>query len=168
MRKARRGDEAAFHEMEDRYGAALYRLAFSMVGNAADADDVLQETFMGALKAMYGFEERASVKTWLTRILVRQAARRHRSRGRSKVVASGDPSAEAVARQGADSGVKMDVMAAVDALPPDHREVIVLRELQGMSYEEIADVLAVPRGTVESRLYRARQALRERLRDYLP
>jgi RNA polymerase sigma-70 factor (ECF subfamily) len=60
----------------------------------------------------------------------------------------------------------MDVLAGLDSLSPDHREVIVLRELQGMSYEEIADVLGVPRGTVESRLFRARQVLRERLKDY--
>jgi RNA polymerase sigma-70 factor (ECF subfamily) len=61
----------------------------------------------------------------------------------------------------------MDVLAALDALAPMHREVVVLREMEGMSYEEIARALGIPRGTVESRLFRARQELKERLKDYL-
>jgi RNA polymerase sigma-70 factor (ECF subfamily) len=63
---------------------------------------------------------------------------------------------------------RMDILAALDTLPPIHREVIVLREMQGLSYKEIAGVLRVPRGTVESRLFRARRELKERLKDYLP
>ena len=74
-----------------------------------------------------------------------------------------DQGSEAVENR---SDTRMDVLAGLDSLSPDHREVIVLRELQGMSYEEIADILAVPRGTVDSRLFRARQILRERLKDY--
>jgi RNA polymerase sigma-70 factor (ECF subfamily) len=162
LRRARSGDEAAWHEMVDRYGAYLYRLAFSLLGNGADAEDALQETFAGALRHLRDFEERSSVKTWLSRILVRQAARSHRSRGRHGWVPL-DQGSEAVENR---SDTRMDVLAGLDSLSPDHREVIVLRELQGMSYEEIADILAVPRGTVESRLFRARQILRERLKDY--
>ena len=163
---AKRGDEAAFHEIVERYGSTLYRLAVSLLGNAADAEDALQETFSGAFRAIKKFEGRSSLKTWLTRILVNQVSRGHRTRARFKAVrlddapvSSGD-SAEA-------SGRRMDVLAALESLPPEHREVIALREMQGMSYEEIAEVLGVPRGTVESRLFRARRALRDRLRDYL-
>jgi RNA polymerase sigma-70 factor (ECF subfamily) len=151
--------------MVDRYSAYLYRLAFSLVGNAADAEDVLQETFAGALRHLRDFEERASVKTWLSRILIRQAARCRRSRGRDKVPGTLGNTTAASAQNRSDA--RMDVWAALEALSPDHREVIVLRELQGMSYEEIAEILELPSGTVESRLFRARQVLRERLKDYL-
>ena len=174
VRRARRGDEAACHEMVDCYGAYLYRLAFSLVGNAADAEDVLQETFLGAFRHLRIFEGRASVKTWLSRILVRQAARSRRFRSRHKTVSleSLEKAPQKLLRNKAAfvetaSDTRMDVMAVLETLSPIHREVIVLRELQGMSYEEIADVLDAPRGTVESRLFRARQMLRERLKDYL-
>ena len=170
-RRARDGDEAAWHEMVDQYGAYLYGLAFSLVGNAADAEDVVQDTFSSALRHIRDFEGRSSVKTWLSRILVRRAARCHRSRARHEAV----PFDARSPRQGSDtrgsaenaSDARMDVLAVLGTLSPEHREVIVLRELQGMSYEEIAGVLAVPRGTVESRLFRARQILREQLKDYL-
>jgi RNA polymerase sigma-70 factor (ECF subfamily) len=65
------------------------------------------------------------------------------------------------------SEIRMDVLAVIEALAPEHRDVVVLRELDGMSYREIAEVLGVPEGTVESRLFRARQELKEHLKDYL-
>lgn len=176
VRRARHGDEAACHEMVDLYSAPLYRLAFSLTGNAEDAEDVLQETFSGAFRSLRGFQERSSLKTWLTRILMRQAARFHRGRFRRRTTSleafednpAGRNAAEPAARNETDCGAKMDIMQELERLSPDHREVIVLREMQGMSYDEIAGVLNVPRGTVESRLFRARQELKERLKDYLP
>lgn len=165
--RAKRGDAAAFHEMVERYGPGLYRLAVSLLGNAADAEDALQETFSGAFRGIRKFEGRSALKTWLARILVKQTARGHRTRHRFKAVdiesapASSGDNAEA-------SGRRMDVRAAMESLPPEHREVVALRELNGMTYEEIAEALGVPRGTVESRLFRARRTLRERLKDYLP
>ena len=173
VRRARQGEEAAYHEMVDRYGPELYWLALSLVGNAADAEDVLQETFSGAFQHLRVFKQRASVKTWLSRILVRQAARCHRSRRRHRMTSleSVAETPKAVLRNEgsgeAGSDARMDVLAALETLPEIHREVVVLRELQGMTYAEMAEVLGVPPGTVESRLHRARQALRERLRDYL-
>ena len=170
LRRARQGQGSAYHEMVDRYGAYLYRLAFSLVGNDADAADVLQETFSGAFQHVRKFEGRSSVKTWLSRILVRQAARCRRTRGRKGTVSLdmvSDRSGTSHNRETA-SDARMDVLAALETLAPIHREVVVLREFQGMSYDEIAGLLDVPRGTVESRLFRARQALRDRLKDYLP
>lgn len=164
LRRAGGGDSAAFHALVDRHGQRLYRLAVSLIGNAADAEDVLQETFVGAFKGLKSFEGRASVKTWLTRILVNQAARWRRSRrGRD---AGQMPDSAAARTGGAESAI--DVQAALAQLSSEHREVIVLREFQRMSYEEIADVLDIPRGTVESRLHRARGELREKLKSYLP
>ncbi|MFH0965939.1 MAG: sigma-70 family RNA polymerase sigma factor [Planctomycetota bacterium] len=175
VHRARKGDETACHEIVDRYSDRLYGLAFSLVGNAADAADVLQETFSGAFRHLRAFRGRSSLRTWLSRILFRQAARHHRSRRRHKAVSLesiAGTRCEPVAGGGsggtqAVSDARMDVGEALRALSPLHREVIVLRELEGMSYEEIAAVLGVPRGTVESRLFRARGELRGRLRDYL-
>lgn len=164
VRRARRGDQAACRELVDRHAPYLYRLAFSLVGSAADAEDVVQETFSGAFRQLGTFAERSTVKTWLIQILVRQAARCHRSRRRHETV-SLEPLSEG--REGEPADVRMDVLAALDALAPMHREVVVLREMEGMSYEEIARALGIPRGTVESRLFRARQELKERLKDYL-
>lgn len=175
VHRARQGDETAYHEMVDSCAPYLYRLAFSLVGNAADADDVLQETFLGAFRGLRHFEGRASLKTWLAGILVRQAARRHRDRGRHKMVSltkisEASPTMEANKPSSADAAwdARLDVLEVLETLVPIHREIIVLRELQGLSYDDIAGILGVPRGTVESRLFRARQELKERLRDYSP
>jgi len=161
--KARRGDEAAFHEIVDRYADRLFRLAFALTGNAADAEDVAQETFMGAFRGLRRFEARSSLKTWLMRICVRQAARSRRTAATRRRL--GAPSHE---RTPGDADTRLDILEALDALSPEHREVLLLRERMGMTYQEIAEMLRVPRGTVESRLFRARQALRERLGDYRP
>ena len=112
------------------------------------------------------------MKTWVTRILVRQAARHFRS-GRRYRAGGDEPGARPAAEASFSSAeretdARMDLQKAMLALSPDHREVIVFREFQGLSYDEIAEVLAIPRGTVESRLFRARRELQALLRDYLP
>jgi len=164
LRRAANGDSGAFHALVDRHAQRLYRLAVSLVGNAVDAEDVLQEAFIGTFRGLKGFEGRASVKTWLTRILVMQAAQFRRGRKRKRTEAM--PENIAAASKSAEAG--MDVAAALADLSAEHRQVLVLREYERMSYEEIAEVLDIPRGTVESRLYRARGELRERLKSYLP
>ncbi len=171
LSRAVRGGEQAFRELVDRYGDELYRLAFVMLGQAADAEDVLQETFLGAYQGMKRFEGRSSVRTWLTRILVNQVAMRRRDRKRHKALAGERD--EALATQGrpdttGEASWRMDLLEALDRLSREHQEVIVMREVQGLSYEEMAEVLEVPRGTVESRLHRARKALGDELVDYKP
>jgi RNA polymerase sigma factor (sigma-70 family) len=155
-----RADEATFHDLVDRYANEMYRLAVSLVGNAADAEDVVQETFSGAFQALPNFDGRSSVRTWLSRILVNQAAKWRRRRKVRRTVmldaAAPGPSPE--------MGLRIDVLGSLETLSPEHREVIALREFQEMSYDEMAEVLGVPRGTVESRLFRARQELRDRLK----
>ena len=163
-RERERADEAAFHELVDRYANEMYRLAVSLVGNATDAEDVVQEAFSGAFQAMPNFEGRSSVRTWLSRILVKQAAKWCRRRKVRRTVALD----AAAPGPNPEQGLRIDVLGSLETLSPEHREVIALREFQGMSYEEIAEVLGVPRGTVESRLFRARQELKERLKAYLP
>ena len=171
LAKSTAGDRHAFHALVDRHADRLYRLAVSLVGNAVDAEDVLQEAFAGAYRGLSGFQGRASVKTWLTRILVMQAAkwRRDRKRRRERSTIDDEAQPHSVGTGGA--GVvdaRLDVHAAVQRLSAEHREVIALREFEHLSYEEMAAVLDVPRGTVESRLHRARAELREILKAYLP
>jgi RNA polymerase sigma-70 factor, ECF subfamily len=175
LRRFRSGDEAAFHELVDRHANYLYGVAYSLTGNAADAEDVVQETFAGAFRGAGSFREAASIKTWLLRILMRQAARSFRSSWKRKVISLHDGPEQAMEEDGNLAVMpeqdqvdhRTDVLAMLRTLSPEHREVIVLRELEGMSYGEIAAAIGVPQGTVESRLYRARQDLRERFKGYL-
>jgi RNA polymerase sigma-70 factor (ECF subfamily) len=170
LRRSAGGDASAFHQLVDSHADRLYRVAMSLVGNAADAEDVLQEALAGAFRGAGKFEARSSVKSWLTRIVVTQAARFWRTRRgkRDKPLDS-----ESAAAMGADAGAapavdaKLDLQQALQQLSEEHRQVLVLREIDGMSYEEIAAVLGVPRGTIESRLFRARGELKKRLKSYL-
>ena len=188
LRSATHGDERAFHRLVDRHAPGLFRLALSLSGTRADAEDICQETFAGAYKSMPGFKGGSSVKTWLTKILVRRAAKawhktRHDRRSISidqarDAASSGDAGGAAGAAHGhialrmsvpsATSSVdhRLDVMEVVRTLSPEHRDVIMLRELEGLSYDEMATALKVPRGTVESRLHRARAELRKKLEGY--
>jgi RNA polymerase sigma-70 factor (ECF subfamily) len=166
LRRARSGDGRAFHALVDRYAGPMYGLAYSLLSNAADAEDVVQETFAGAFKALSKFEERASVKTWLSRILMNQAAMFRRDRRGNDDRASGR-ALDAVEAKAPGVDARLDLQSMLAGLSDEHREVLVLRELQQLTYEEIANVLGVPRGTVESRLHRARAELRKKLGDYL-
>lgn len=179
VRGAQAGDPNAFSALVNRYALTLTRLASSMLSTDADAEDVVQETFIGALRRMPSFEGRSSVKTWLTRILLNRIAKLYRSK-RVRRSASIDAMLDDGAQPGAASSKRLSVASAtgsvdsrvdvgqmLDALTPEHREVLVLRELQGLSYEEIAQTLGVPRGTVESRLHRARHQLKVKFEGYM-
>ena len=175
VRRAAGGDGAAFHALVDRHAPQLFRLALSLSAGRADAEDVVQETFLGAHRSLKTFDGRSSVKTWLSRILVRQAARAWRNSRHARrslpIDAADSYSPPAAGAFGGASGTaavdrRIDIAAAVNKLSPEFRQVIVLREFQQMSYSEMAQVLGVPQGTVESRLHRARAELRSRLLSY--
>ena len=171
VHRAGRGDKAAFDVLVGRHAAELMRLAASLSATRADAEDVLQETFIGAYQGLRRFDGRAAVKTWLKRILIRQAARHWNRSKRSRSALSIDDAQASPAKPETGSGPaavdrRMDVAAVVRTLAPEHREVIVMREFDQMSYLEIAEVLQVPIGTVESRLHRARADLRVKLQGY--
>jgi RNA polymerase sigma-70 factor (ECF subfamily) len=154
------GDEAAFRTLVDRHGRYLFGIAHSLLGNAADAEDVVQETLMAALNA--NFRGESSVKTWLVAILVNQSKMLRRKK-RPQALIEDVPKESAAAS----SDAKMDLSMMLRELSPEHRQIIVLRELERMSYQEIAAALGVPQGTVESRLHRAREELRKRFAGYL-
>ena len=173
LRRAAGGERGAFHELVGRHTDGLFRLAVSLSKNRSDAEDVLQETFVGAYRGMARFNGRASVKTWLTQILIRQAAKMcHKTKRSRQAVAIDSPAGaatgESLSRPSNETATdrRLDLTAVIDCLPVDHRQIILLREIQGLSYEEIARVLGVPQGTVESRLHRARAGLKQRLKGY--
>ena len=175
VEKARRGDDAAFDALAELHAPALHRLAYTLAGNASDAEDIVQETLLGAFRRMSSFEGRSSFKTWLSRILVNQTARLRRSKRVREVMKPTDFSeaSQAILKglelpdEVRDSEIRMDVMTALSGMSAEFREVIVLREMEGLSYVEIAEVLDIPRGTVESRLHRARGELKNLLKEYL-
>lgn len=172
VERIRRGDKEAFAELVRRHADGMLAMAYALVGSRPDAEDVVQETFLVALKKIASFEGRSAVGTWLRGILVFKASRLRRSRKiRGALTLSDHDGADDPAR--GDSGLatrsasaavdsRIDAMAMLDSLSQEHREIVVLRELQQYSYEEISRMLKLPIGTVESRLYRARQELRKR------
>ncbi len=162
--RARGSDPGAFDVLVDRHVDGFYRVAVMMVSHRQDAEDVVQETLMAVHQGLGKFEGRSSFKTWSVGILMRQAAMSLRKRagragriGEMEVVDAGAGNAE---RQ---ADARMDVMEMLAKVSVEHREVLVLREIQGLSYDEIAEVLGVARGTVESRLFRARGELKKGL-----
>ena len=175
IRQAAEGDSQAFHTLVDRHASELFRLALSLSATRSDAEDIVQETLLGAYRGMRSFDARASVKTWLKRILVRQAARTwNKSRASRKALALEavdvePPPSGASVREGMATGAvdrKIDIAAVLKTLPREYREILVLREFEQMSYTEIAEALGVPQGTVESRLHRARADLKNKLKSY--
>jgi RNA polymerase sigma-70 factor (ECF subfamily) len=166
LRRIEGGDEEAFRTLVDRHSKYLYGVAHALLGNAADAEDVVQETFVAVIKGRFRAE--SSVRTWLVRILVKRAAMfrrswfRKRSHDRPMESAS-----DAAANDTGGAEAKLDLTTMLATLSVEHRAVIVLRELEGMSYEEMAAALGVPRGTVESRLHRAREELRRKFKGYM-
>jgi RNA polymerase sigma-70 factor, ECF subfamily len=169
LRRAAQGDVEAQHALIDRHGRYLFGVAHALSGNPHDAEDLVQETFMGAFRTRFRGE--SSLRTWLVKILMRRAGMLRRSRHRQGTTFSLDaattsePPADSVPGAGADA--RMDLTHMLAALSPEHRQVILLREIEGLSYEEIAEAIGVPRGTVESRLHRAREELRKRFKGYL-
>jgi RNA polymerase sigma-70 factor (ECF subfamily) len=168
--QAARGDIDAFGGLFERYAREVFRLALSLGHRRADAEDLMQDTFLAALEGIGKFEGRSSFRTWLTAIAFRQSSRHRRYRALRAMEPFDElsPGTSAESRTDARHEQRVDVHAMLDTLSEEHRAVLVLRELQGLTYEEIATTLAIPRGTVESRLFRARNVLRERFQEYTP
>jgi len=181
VERVRAGDADAFEELAREVAPRLYRLAVHLTGRQEEAEDLVQETLVRALPALRGFEGRSSLSTYLVRTLSNLWKNRLRSRSRSRIVgwlkigsgreepgsADLDPADTAPSAherlESEDRAAR--VRAAVAKLAPDRRLVLVLREVEERSYEEIAMVTQVPVGTVRSRLARARDDLRRLLGD---
>ncbi len=171
VRDAQRGDAAAFAEIVRRYQHAVHRVGYALTRNAADADDLAQETFVRAYKALDRFRAGEPLYPWLARIATNLAFSLFRSRKRrpetplEPLVESGrqwgvnDDPADAAAEEES----RRHMQQAFAQLSPEHQAVLTLRVVEDMAYEDMARTLNVPIGTVMSRLSRARAELKARL-----
>ena len=160
VRAAQRGSERAVEELFARHWPDAYRTALLIAHDRAAAEDIAQEAFLSALRALPRFDRRRPLRPWLHRIVVNRAI--DWSRARTLRRESGSDAAEAPDERARDV-VSDEVGAALAALSPDHRAVIVLRYLLEYTPGEIAKLLDLPRGTVNSRLRRGLDELRPRL-----
>jgi RNA polymerase sigma-70 factor (ECF subfamily) len=187
------GDKNSYRQLVEKYQNKIFSLAFDILKSKEDAEDVVQETFVKAYLSLPSFKGQSSFYTWLYRIAYNMSIdvkRRVNRRGGNHVEfreagsvsttgsdeGSGGPTvipedaqtlegpAEAFYRKEAGSRIK----AVLDELSPEHRAVVVLREVDGLNYEEISEATGVPKGTVMSRLHYARKALQKALRDFAP
>lgn len=178
VERALTGDHDAFGELVRRWERKIFALAYGILGSAEDARDATQETFFSAYRNLQGFRGEAKVSSWLHRIAVNQCiTRQRRSRVRpetgiedeldvagERFLATAEHASPANAAEREE--IKEDVRRAVATLPPELREVVVMKELEGLTFQEIADALDVPLSTVKSRLYTALKQLRMRLGKY--
>jgi RNA polymerase sigma-70 factor, ECF subfamily len=175
-------DQSTFSDQAMEYMSSLYNAALRMTRNPADAEDLVQETYLKAYRAFGRFEEGTNLKAWLYRILTNTFINSYRSKKRRpeqteldevedlylyrrlgglEAVTAGRSAEEEVLDHFTDS----DVKAAVEALPEQFRMAVLLADVEGFSYKEIAEILDVPIGTVMSRLHRGRKSLQKVLHD---
>ena len=166
--RARRGDDAAFGALVDSFAQVAFRTAFLVTGDAAEAEDAAQEAFVKAYRALDRFREGSPFRPWLLRIVGNTARNRRRSAGRQLglrlraqaqaplAVSAPSPEADLLRDER-----RRTLLAAVEALPPDDRLVIGARYFLELPEAEIAALAGVARGTVKSRLFRARRRLAE-------
>jgi RNA polymerase sigma-70 factor (ECF subfamily) len=180
--KAQAGDMAAFRALVERHQRRAFAVAFALVRDENDARELVQDAFLRVFKSLHSFEGTSSFFTWLYRIITNLSIDLMRKPGRQTVELDearldGDDAGEVDASllgrlDGADPAgvvrrreIAASLQAALDALPSYHRAVIVLREIEGMSYEEMAQAMGVSKGTIMSRLFHARQKLQRALAD---
>lgn len=181
VERVQRGDKAAFDLLVAKYQRKIFRLLSRLVRDPAEIEDVAQEAFIKAYRALPNFRGDSAFYTWLYRIAINTAKNYLVSQGRrapttteadieeAETFDDGDqlrdlntPDSMLLSKQVAEA-----VNRAIDALPEDLRTAIVLRELEGLSYEEIAESMGCPIGTVRSRIFRAREAIADELRPVL-
>ena len=175
VERVRGGEVAAFEPLVEKYRQRVYRLAYNVLRNPEDAWDVAQEAFIKAYQALPGFRGQSAFYTWLFRIVMNVAHDKARQRGaQGRAFGTERVAEEEWERTMPDPGEEPDAAAAraeqraritkgLAALPEHHRAIIMLSDLEGLSYREIADVLDIPMGTVMSRLHNARKRLRAAL-----
>jgi RNA polymerase sigma-70 factor (ECF subfamily) len=171
------GSDTAFDWLVTYYHASIYNLAYGILSDAADAADVTQEVFLCAFKGIRGFRRGSSLKTWLYRISVRQALNHRRwcwrhHRDQVSIDAGTEESESSLHLTDAEPSpfeqlatreTQAVVRSALSKVPKLFRSAVILRDLEGLSYEEISEIMEVSVGTVKSRILRGRRLLREAL-----
>lgn len=181
------GDTAALNLLMERHSSRAYRVAFGITGNSADAEEVVQDTFLALYQKADAFEGRAALSTWLYRVVTNAALMKRRGRRREVEVSletqlpafredgsrAGDmsvltadwsqsPEAELLSRE-----TREMLSRAIDALPEAYRTVLILRDIEALPNEEVAEIVGESVAAVKSRLHRARMALREAMTRHL-
>ena len=172
------GDEVAFSHLVIQYRNAVYTIIYTMMGNHHEADDVAQEVFLRAYFSLRSFKGMSAFSTWLYRIAVNQSLnalkknKRHVVSLDEELFGDGDGTAridtivdkaDPPDHRAERNDTKKRVHAVILALPANYRMVVTLRDIQGMAYEEVADIMNIPVNTVRTWLFRARQILKERM-----
>lgn len=179
IERAQDGDRSALSELIARYERKAYHLSFRLMGNHADASDAAQEALVRVYTRLHNFRGESAFSTWLFRVVTNTCLDELRRRGRIRFASLDDPLLNeegSVPRQTVQEGegpvdvaerheLQWMVREAIHRLPDDYRTVVVLRDLQDLSYHEIAEALGTSVGTIKSRLHRARLALRSILRS---
>lgn len=181
--QGREGDRARFEALVREHLDGLYGAALRLTRNRSDAEDLLQETLLKAWRSFHTFTEGTNARAWLFRILMNAHIDRYRKSARepetTDVEDVGDfylynkvQESELLRRAGdpeklLDGVMEHEVREALESLPEHFRSVVILADLQGFSYREIADILGIPMGTVMSRLFRGRRLLQRKLWDYV-
>ena len=174
LARLRARDPNAFETLVITYQHRVFGLALRMLGNRAEAEDIAQETFLRAHRAVGEFRGEARLGTWLYAIASRLCLNRLASAPR-RLERPDDAALLRLPASGADAGAALErgeleaaLHHAIAALPEERRIVVVLRDLEGLAYEDIAEALGVELGTVRSRLHRARLELKAKLERFLP
>ena len=181
VRSAQRGDAQAFRRLVEKYQRRVYQLALGMLKDPDDAMDISQETFVRVHRYLPSFKGDSSFFTWTYRIAMNLCLDAQRKRGRvervdaeegdeAEIEAAMDPPSHALAgpqRQALNEELKGKIEEALSTLSENHRAILLLREMEGLSYEELAKVLGIRKGTVMSRLFHARLKMQNKLREYL-
>ena len=181
VERAQAGDKQAFERLVEKYQRKLGRLLSRLIRDPAEVEDVAQETFIKAYRALPAFRGDSAFYTWLYRIGINTAKNYLVSQGRRAPTSTDFDSEEAETFEEGDQlrdintperllmtkQIGDTVNVAMEALPEELRTAIVLREIEGLSYEEIATIMECPIGTVRSRIFRAREAISEKLKPLL-
>jgi RNA polymerase sigma-70 factor, ECF subfamily len=176
VKRSLAGDPQGFRELFDRYHRQVLAIAVGMTGNGDDAMDVVQETFVRAHKNLGSFLGESSFYTWLYRIAVNVGIDFRRRQSRRPEVVQVEPIDESAGdgEHAVDPRAEVErrelgarILKGIDELTPEHKAAIILREIEGLSYEEISKVMQCSKGTVMSRLHYARKKLQAKLRELL-
>jgi RNA polymerase sigma-70 factor, ECF subfamily len=180
VRAAQQGDTQAFRALVERYQRRVYQLALGMVRDSDEAMDIAQETFVRVHRYLPSFKGDSSFFTWTYRIATNLCLDSARKRGRMERVEMDETDAEIEARMDPPSAalsgphqaalnaeLKGKIDEALGTLSENHRAILLLREVEGLSYEELARTLGIRKGTVMSRLFHARLKMQRKLREYL-
>jgi RNA polymerase sigma-70 factor (ECF subfamily) len=169
--RAQAGDGSAFEQLILDHSARVYRLLVRMLGSTADAEEVAQETFLKAWRALPRFRAEAQFSTWLHRIAVNEANRRLARESRRYTVPIDDAAlqipdlSKGPAARAESAELEAFLEICVRELPPDYRAAVILRDIEGMTNEEAAELLALELANFKSRLHRGRMAIRRRVEE---